>query len=353
MTAATDATQSVVLFDTTLRDGAQTHGVDFSVADKQAIAAALDTMGIAYVEAGWPGANPTDDRFFATQPALSTSKITAFGMTRRADSSAANDPGLSAVLNARTPAVSIVGKTWRWQIEVALGIPVEENCAMIRDSIAEAKRRGQEALFDAEHFFDGYKQDPETALACLTAAQEGGADWLVLCDTNGGTLPEEIERIVAEVRAALPSAQLGIHTHNDTGHAVANSLAAVRGGARMIQGTINGLGERCGNADRIALIPTLMLKLGLDCGVPRDKLKDVTPCRACWTSGWTARRSASAPMRARRPLPTRAVCMSRPSPRMWPAMSTSIRLWWAMTAMWWSRTRLGGQPFWRASPNWG
>jgi 2-isopropylmalate synthase len=257
----------VVLYDTTLRDGAQTYGVDFSVGDKQAIAQALDDLGIDYVEGGWPGANPTDDAFFGAPPALKRAKLTPFGMTRRDGRSAANDPGLNAVLDAARSSVCLVGKTWDFHVDVALGIPREDNLRLIRESFAEAKGRGLEAIFDAEHFFDGYKANPEYALACLKSAVEGGAGWLVLCDTNGGTLPHEIERIVGDVKAAIPVARLGIHAHDDTENAVANSLAAVRAGARMVQGTLNGLGERCGNANLISLIPTLKLKMGFACGV--------------------------------------------------------------------------------------
>jgi len=263
----------VYLYDTTLRDGAQTSGVDFGVADKIAIARELDALGIDYVEGGWPGANPTDDAFFADAPALSRATFTAFGMTRRPGRSAANDPGLSALLNSGARAVCIVGKSWDFHVDVALGIGRDENLEIIADSVRAIADRGLEPLFDAEHFFDGYKANPTYALACARTAYEAGARWVVLCDTNGGTLPDEVERIVAAVAAVIPGDRLGIHTHNDTENAVANSLAAVRAGARMIQGTLNGLGERCGNANLVSLLPTLVLKMGYQTGVTRDGLK--------------------------------------------------------------------------------
>jgi 2-isopropylmalate synthase len=268
--------ERVHLYDTTLRDGAQTLGVDFSVADKVAVAEMLDGLGIDYVEGGWPGANPTDDALFADPPRLARARLTAFGMTRRPGRSAANDPGLAALLDARCQAVCLVGKTWDFHVRVALGISLAENLELIRDSVAAVRERKGEALFDAEHFFDGYRADPVFALACLRAAEQAGARWLVLCDTNGGTLPDEIERVVAEVATEIPGAKLGIHCHNDTENAVANSLAAVRAGARMVQGTINGLGERCGNANLVSLLPTLMLKMGYETGVDAAGLRRLT-----------------------------------------------------------------------------
>ncbi len=217
-------------------------------------------MGIDYIEGGWPGANPTDTAFFADPPALDRAKLVAFGMTRRAGMSASNDPGLSAVLNADTAAVCLVGKSWDFHVDVALNVPREENLASIRESIAAAVARGREAMFDAEHFFDGYRDNPEYAIACIKAAVQGGARWVVLCDTNGGTLPGDVERITAEAAKHVPGTNLGIHAHNDTENAVANSLAAVRAGVRQVQGTLNGLGERCGNANMISLIPSFCLK---------------------------------------------------------------------------------------------
>lgn len=251
----------VYLFDTTLRDGAQTQGVDFSVEDKRVIAKALDKLGVAYIEGGWPGANPTDSEFFAAKPALKRSKFVAFGMTKRPGRSAENDPGLAAILNASADAACLVGKSWDFQVDVALGISLNENLELIADSIAAAQKKFGEAMFDAEHFFDGYKANPKFAFDCLKTALDAGARWAVLCDTNGGTMPYEVERIVGEVVAKLgDGSRLGIHTHNDTENAVANTLAAVKAGVRQVQGTLNGLGERCGNANLIALIPSLMLK---------------------------------------------------------------------------------------------
>ena len=260
------------LFDTTLRDGGQTRGVDFSHADKIAISHALDEIGIDYVEGGWPGANPTDDAFFGNPPALKNASMVAFGMTRRGGRSAANDPGLNAVLDAQVPATCLVGKTWDFHVETALKTSLEENLEMIRQSVAAARERGRESMFDCEHFFDGYKNNPAYAIDCARAAHEGGAAWIVLCDTNGGTLPDEVFEIVSAVRAALPDACLGIHTHNDAGLAVANTLAAVRAGVRQVQGTINGIGERCGNADLISIIPTLILKMGYETNIPEENL---------------------------------------------------------------------------------
>jgi 2-isopropylmalate synthase len=266
----------VYLFDTTLRDGAQTQGVDFSAHDKAMIAEALDAMGIDYIEGGWPGANPTDDAFFADLPKLRRARMTAFGMTRRPGRSASNDPGLTAILGTGAPAVCMVGKTWDFHVDVALGTTLAENIAMIADSVALAATRVDEVMFDAEHFFDGYKANRDFALDCVRAAHDAGARWVVLCDTNGGTLPDEVHRIVAEVCQAVPGETLGIHAHNDTENAVANSLAAVRAGARQVQGTINGLGERCGNANMISLIPSLKLKTGFETGVSDAQLARLT-----------------------------------------------------------------------------
>ena len=266
----------ITLYDTTLRDGAQTQGVDFSVADKLAIAAELDHLGIDYIEGGWPGANPTDDAFFANPPALKTARLTAFGMTRRPGRSAANDPGLQAVIGGSAPAVCLVGKSWNVQVQTALGLSLEENLDLIGDSIAQAVLQGREALFDGEHFFDGYKTNPAFAVACLERALAAGAAWVVLCDTNGGTLPCEIGRIVAAVAKIIPGDKIGIHTHNDTENAVAGSLAAVSAGACMVQGTLNGLGERCGNANLVSLLPTLMLKLDYETGVTMEGLQRLT-----------------------------------------------------------------------------
>lgn len=266
----------VYLFDSTLRDGAQTQGVDFSADDKAAIAIALDRIGIDYVEGGWPGANPTDDAFFGNPPTLKRARLVAFGMTRRPGRSADNDPGLNALLNAKVQAVCMVGKAWDFHVDVALGIPHGENLEMIAESVAHAKTKRAEIMFDAEHFFDGYKANPTYALDCALAAYKAGARWVVLCDTNGGTLPHEIERIVGAVVAKIPGSHLGIHCHNDTENAVANSLAAVRAGVRQVQGTLNGLGERCGNANLISLIPSLMLKTDFTVGLSDKDLAQLT-----------------------------------------------------------------------------
>ncbi|MDR0810465.1 MAG: citramalate synthase [Gemmobacter sp.] len=252
--------ERLYLFDTTLRDGQQTQGVQFSLADKQQIARALDALGVDYIEGGWPGANPTDSDFFRDRP-RTRATFTAFGMTRRAGRSAANDDVLAAVLNADTPAVCLVGKSHDFHVTTALGVDLPENLESIRASVAHVVGKGREAMFDAEHFFDGYKANPAYALDCLHTALAAGARWIVLCDTNGGTLPEEVGRITAKVIAAgIPGDRLGIHCHDDTGNAVANSLAAVLAGARQIQGTLNGLGERCGNANLTTIIPTLLAK---------------------------------------------------------------------------------------------
>ena len=270
----------LTLYDTTLRDGQQTQGVQFSTQEKTQIAEMLDTLGLDYIEGGWPGANPTDSAFFDAAP-QTRARMTAFGMTKRAGRSAENDEVLAAVLNAGTKSVCLVGKTHVFHVETALGITLKENLDNIARSVAHLVAQGREALFDAEHFFDGYKADPAYALSCLHAAHDAGARWIVLCDTNGGTLPAEIAEITRAVIADdIPGAHLGIHTHNDTETAVAGSLAAVEAGARQIQGTLNGLGERCGNANLTALIPTLLLKepyaSRYETGITLDALKTLT-----------------------------------------------------------------------------
>jgi 2-isopropylmalate synthase len=266
----------VYLYDSTLRDGAQTQGVDFSPADKIAIARELDRLGIDYVEGGWPGANPTDDAFFADAPAMGRAKLAAFGMTRRAGRSVENDPGVQALFVPSAKVVTMVGKTWDFQVEVALGIDLDENVKMIADSIAHAKGRVAEVMFDAEHFFDGFAANPDYALKCLRAAYEAGARWVVLCDTNGGALPHQVDEVVKAVCKVIPGTHVGIHCHNDSDNAVANSLAAVRAGARQVQGALNGLGERCGNANLISIIPNLVLKMGYQTGVSATDLTKLT-----------------------------------------------------------------------------
>jgi 2-isopropylmalate synthase len=250
----------IFLFDTTLRDGQQTPGIDFSVEDKIVIAGLLDEFGIDYVEGGYPGANPTDTEFFSRKRTR-RSKFVAFGMTKRAGISASNDPGLAAIVQSHTDAACFVAKSWDYHVRVALGCSNEDNLESIAASVEAAVAAGKEAMVDCEHFFDGYKANPQYALACAKTAYEAGARWVVLCDTNGGTQPAEIRAIVADVIASgIPGSHLGIHAHDDTGQAVANSLAAVDAGVRQIQGTLNGIGERCGNANLITIIPTLMLK---------------------------------------------------------------------------------------------
>ncbi|MCT2538486.1 citramalate synthase [Sedimentimonas flavescens] len=272
--------ERLYLYDTTLRDGQQTQGVQFSVGEKVALANALDQIGIDYIEGGWPGANPTDSDFFAERP-QTRATFTAFGMTKRAGRSAANDEVLAGVMNAATPAVCLVGKTHDYHVTTALGITLDENLENISASVAHMVAEGREALFDAEHFFDGYKANAPYALDCVLAAYRAGARWVVLCDTNGGALPHEVSEIVrAVIDAGIPGDRLGIHCHDDTGQAVAASLAAVLAGCRQIQGTLNGLGERCGNANLTSLIPTLLLKepfrSQFDIGVSRDALRGLT-----------------------------------------------------------------------------
>ena len=252
--------EQIAIYDTTLRDGQQAQGIDFTPEQKLRILHALDALGLDYVEGGWPGANPTDSAFFASRPTTEQTRLVAFGMTRRAGRSAENDPTLAAVLDAGTPAVCLVGKAHPYHVTHALEISLEENLAAIRDSIARAARGGVEVLFDAEHFFDGRRADAAYADACVDTALEAGAAWVVLCDTNGGSLPSDVGEAVHAVCSKYPEGRIGIHTHNDAEVAVANSLAAVDAGARQIQGTINGIGERCGNANLISLLPTLALK---------------------------------------------------------------------------------------------
>lgn len=252
--------ERLYLFDTTLRDGAQTQGVDFSVEDKRLIAGLLDGLGLDYIEAGFPGANRIDSEFFSKKHTFKNAKLTAFGMTRRAGRSLANDPVLAGVLNATSDAICLVAKSWDYHVEKVLGVSNQDNLDAISDSIQAVVASGREAMMDAEGFFDGYKANPDYALTCLKAALDAGARWVVLCDTNGGTLPHEIADIVTEVAARIAPEKLGVHCHNDTGNAVANTLAAIRAGVRQVQGCLNGLGERCGNTDLVSIIPTLLLK---------------------------------------------------------------------------------------------
>ena len=272
--------ERIYLYDTTLRDGQQTQGVNFTVDDKIRISNALDKLGIDYVEGGWPGANPTDSDFFNTNPQLKAT-FTAFGMTKRSGKSAENDEVLSAVLNANTPGVCLVGKAHDFHVTKALGISLEENLSNISDSVRHIVSKGREALFDCEHFFDGYRENPTYALKAAKVAYEAGARWIVLCDTNGGALPSQVFAATkAVIDSGIPGECIGIHTHNDTEHAIANSLAAIDAGARQVQGTLNGLGERCGNANLVTLIPTLLLKDPYsslyETGVDLNKLSSLT-----------------------------------------------------------------------------
>jgi len=253
----------ILLYDTTLRDGTQREDISLSCDDKLAIALRLDQMGIHYIEAGWPGSNPKDAEFFqrVRQIGLKQAKVVAFGATRRKNSRCEADKNLAALITAGTPAVALVGKSWDFQVEKILDTTLAENLLMISESVAYMKSHGFEVIFDAEHFFDGHKANANYAIAALRAAADAGADFLALCDTNGGSLPWEIEAIVREVAAQVPT-PLSIHVHNDSGCAVANSLAAVRGGCVQVQGTINGYGERVGNADLTSIIPGLQLKMG-------------------------------------------------------------------------------------------
>ena len=272
--------ERIYLYDTTLRDGAQTPGVDFTLRDKELVADLLDEFGIDYVEGGYPGANPLDSEFFDRRR-TKNAKFTAFGMVKRAGASVCNDPGLRSLLEAKADAICFVAKAWDYHVRVALGISEAENLDNVRLSVAAAAEAGREVLLDCEHFFDGWKANPGYALDVARAAYDSGCRWVVLCDTNGGTLPEEIEAIVKQVAATIPGDHLGIHAHNDTDQAVANSLAAVRAGVRQVQGTLNGIGERCGNANLVAIIPTLALKPGyadrFETGITEERLAVLTP----------------------------------------------------------------------------
>jgi 2-isopropylmalate synthase len=267
----------VKIYDTTLRDGTQGEGVAFSMEDKVRIAQRLDALGIHYIEGGWPGSNPKDLRFFkrVQDAVFKTARITAFGATRRPGVRPEEDANLQALVEAGPPVVTIFGKSWDFHVTSALGTTLDENLAMIGDSVVFLRKHFEEVIYDAEHFFDGFKRNREYALATLTAAEAAGAHCLVLCDTNGGSLPHEVAAIVREVkRAVKPGTPLGIHVHNDTECAVANSLAAVAEGVRHVQGTINGYGERCGNANLVSIIPNLVLKMGVEC-IPRPSLREL------------------------------------------------------------------------------
>ena len=274
--------EKLYIFDTTLRDGAQTQGVDFSIDDKEKISSALDSLGVDYIEGGWPGANPTDTEFFNKKHDFKNAKLTAFGITKKTGYSAKNDPMLSSLINSNSSSICIFGKSWDFHVDVALGISNEQNLENISESAKHIIKSGKEFMFDAEHFFDGYKSNPDYTMSCVKAAYEQGARWIVLCDTNGGTLPNEVTQIVSEVIKHIPGKNLGIHAHNDTENAVANTLAAVKAGARQVQGTINGLGERCGNANLMSLIPTFFLKeefsSKFEINVKPENIKKLTQC---------------------------------------------------------------------------
>jgi 2-isopropylmalate synthase len=256
----------VLIYDTTLRDGTQAEGISLTVEDKLKIARKLDELGIHYIEGGWPGSNPKDMEFFERARKLSwkQARISAFGATRKAGMKAGDDPNIRALLEAETPVVAVVGKSWDLHVTTALKTTLEENLSMIRESVGLLKEHGREVVYDAEHFFDGYKANPAYALETLRAAEGAGADWIVLCDTNGGALPDEVREITNRIRRFIRK-PLGIHTHNDGDLAVANSITAVSCGVRMVQGTINGFGERCGNANLCSVIPNLQFKMGYRC----------------------------------------------------------------------------------------
>lgn len=270
--------KNVAIYDSTLRDGAQAQGISYSVEDKIKIVQKLDELGIAYIEAGNPGSNPKDLEFFTRMDniKLKTSKLIAFGSTRKVGSHAKDDSQLASLLSANTPAVAIFGKSWDYQVTEILRTSLAENLAMISDTISYLHQQGKQVVFDAEHFFDGYKGNADYALKTLKAAADAGATCLCLCDTNGGTFPDEIARVTASVVAAFPGITIGIHCHNDSELAVANSVTAVQAGATQVQGTINGIGERCGNANLCAIIPNLQLKLGFNC-IPADNMVELTP----------------------------------------------------------------------------
>ncbi len=267
--------KNIKIYDSTLRDGAQTKGVVFSFEDKVRIAEMLDEFGVDYIEGGWPGANPTDDKFFKKISKFKNSKLVAFGMTRKHGKSPENDPGLNSVLNSGASSACIVGKTWDFHVKKALKIKFEDNLSMISDSVHYASKRLDEVMFDAEHFFDGYKSNPKYAKQSIKIALDAGAKWIILCDTNGGTLPFEVSKIIREVIKIVPGKKLGVHFHNDTDNATANSLEAVRSGVRQIQGTFNGLGERCGNVNLVNVISNLCLKMNYNSKV-RKNLKKIT-----------------------------------------------------------------------------
>ncbi len=271
------STPRVTIYDTTLRDGTQGTGISFSVLDKIRVAERLDAFGVHYIEGGWPGSNPKDAEFFteAAKRTWKNAKIAAFGMTRRGRMKVEDDPQVQMLLDAQTPVVTIVGKTWPLHVTEVFQVSLEENLAMIADTVAYLKKHGREVLYDAEHFFDSFREDPEYSLKTIKAARDAGADLIVLCETNGGALPEFVAEVTAKAVAEL-GRPVGIHTHNDGGVGVANALAAVRSGAVQVQGTINGYGERVGNCNLTTVMPNLQLKMGIDLGLDLTQLRDLS-----------------------------------------------------------------------------
>lgn len=272
-----DNTNKIKLYDATLREGAQAEGVSFSSTDKLKITKLLDELGIHYIEGGWPGSNPKDAEYFkkVKNLKLQNARIAAFGSTCRKDTDPAKDKNIKALLDSEAPVVTIFGKTWTLHVKDALRTTLDKNLQMIEKSIKYLKSKNREVIFDAEHFFDGYKAEPEYAMKALTAAASGGADALVLCDTNGGTLPFEVKEVTEKVKSRFPDKVIGIHTHNDSGTAMGNTIAAIEGGATHVQGTTNGYGERCGNTDLSTLIPNLQLKMGIEV-LPPENLVHLT-----------------------------------------------------------------------------
>lgn len=277
-TVKSDKLERVQIFDTTLRDGTQSEHIAYSLKDKITIAHELDALGVDYIEGGWPGSNPKDMSFFeaARTEKWKNARITAFGSTRHAKNAPTDDPNLTALVQSKAPVLIIFGKSWDFQVTEALRVSLDDNLKMIESSVKYLSQNCEEMLYDAEHFFDGYKHNPKYALSSLRAAADGGAKCLILCDTNGGTLPEELFEIVSTVGKEFPGMRIGIHPHNDSGVAVANALAAVRAGARHVQGTINGFGERCGNVDLLPVIANLQLKMNLDCLQGKKSLAKLT-----------------------------------------------------------------------------
>src|SRR5690606_37165006 len=271
--------ERLYIFDTTLRDGAQTAGIEFSLEDKIAVTRLLEDLGVDYIEGGYPGANVVDDQFFA-EDRTRRATFTAFGMAKRAGRSVGNDPGVQAILSSKASAACFVAKSWEKQVRVALGITGKENLDSLHETVAASVAAGKETLVDCEHFFDGYADDPNYALDFVRTALDAGARWVVLCDTNGGAMPADIAEAVSDVLKVAPGDKVGIHAHDDTGQAVANTLAAIEAGARQIQGTLNGIGERCGNANLATIIPTLMLKpryaQRFELGIDEEQLRKLT-----------------------------------------------------------------------------